>query len=94
MKTKDFELELKAIDPRLAIIENPNRIGLSNVKLDGRDICPVPSDEIKDEPDNNYRYEFPNGMSARHKSKVEVLAQVEQILDMVKTPEGAETFFG
>ena len=94
MKTKDFALELKAIDPRLAIIENPNRIGLSNVKLDGRDICPVPSDEIKDEPDNNYRYEFPNGMSARHKSKSEVLAQVEQILDMVKTPEGAETFFG
>ncbi len=94
MTTKDFEVELKAIDPRLAIIENPNRIGLSNVKLDGRDICPVPSDEIKDEPDNNYRYEFPNGMSARHKSKAEVLAQVEQILDMVKTPEGAETFFG
>lgn len=94
MKTQEFELELKKLDPRLSIIENPNRPGLSNVKLDGRDVCPVPSDIIKDEPDNGYRYEFPNGMSARHKSKSEVLAQVHQILEMVKTPEGVETFFG
>ena len=94
MKTQEFELELKKLDPRLSIIENPNRPGLSNVKLDGRDVCPVPSDIINDEPDNGYRYEFPNGMSARHKSKSEVLAQVHQILEMVKTPEGVETFFG
>jgi len=93
MTTSDFALELKKLDPRLEIVSNPNRPGLSNIKLDGKDICPVPSDEIKDEPDNSYRYEFPNGMSARHKSRSEALAQVEQVLEMIKTPEGHELFF-
>lgn len=93
MKTKLFEAELKKLDSRLEIVENPNRPGLSNIKLEGRDICPVPSEEIKEEPDNNYRYEFPNGMSGRHKSVGEAKAQVEQILEMITTPEGYAQFF-
>lgn len=93
MKTKDFETELQKLDARLAIVPNPNRSGLSNIKLDGRDVCPVPSDEIREEPDNNYRYTMPNGMQPRHKSRSEALAQVETILNLIKTTEGFSTFF-
>lgn len=93
MKTIDFEKELKAMNKDLEIVENPNRPGLSNIKLKGIDICPVPSDEIKDEPDPKYTYTFPNGMIARHKSRVEALGQVNQVLEAIKTPEGKRDFF-
>jgi len=93
MKINDFIKELKAIDERLDIVPNPRRLGLSNIKLDGRDICPVPSEEIREEADNNYRYIFENGMSARHNSRQEALAKVETILNFIKTPEGHDTFF-
>jgi len=94
MKTSEFALELKSLDERLEVVPNENRIGLSNIKLDGRDICPIPSQEIKDEPDNNYRYEFPNGMSARHNSRQEALDKTKKVLEFIKTPEGREIFFG
>lgn len=94
MKTAEFKEELKALDSRLDIVENPNRPGLSNIKIDGKDICPVPSENIYEEPDNNYRYEFPNGMSARHKSRSEALAQVMSTLELIKTEEGKSIFFG
>lgn len=93
MTSKDFEQELKALDPRIEVIPNPNRPGLSNIKILGRDICPIPTGEIYDEPNNDYRYEFPNGMSARHKSKSEALVQVQTILELIKTPEGHDSFF-
>jgi hypothetical protein len=93
MKTIDFEKELKALNPDLAIIPNPNNPGLSNIKLNGRDICPVPADEIKDEPDPFYNFTFSNGMMARHKSKNEALAQVNHVLNLVKTKEGRDLFF-
>ena len=91
MQTKEFEKQLKEIDPRLEIIPNPNRPGLSNIKLDGKDICPVPADEIKEETDPNYFYTFPNGMIGRHKSTKEALAQVHQVLQFIKE-EGEDAF--
>ena len=39
----DFENEIKAIDPRLSIVQNPNRQEIANIKLDGVDVCPIPS---------------------------------------------------
>lgn len=93
MKTIDFEKELKALDPRIAIVPNMNRPGLSNIKLGGRDVCAVPGDEILEESDNGYRYVFPNGVSAKHTSRVEALSRIQSILEMIKTPEGASTFF-
>jgi hypothetical protein len=95
MKTfPDFENELKAIDSRLTIIPNPNRKGLANIKLEGRDVCPIPSEEIFDEPDEGYRITFPNGWEARHKSRLEALARVNSILELIKTPDGSDQFFG
>lgn len=93
MKTIDFEKELKEINPGLAIIPNPNREGLSNIKLNGKDVCPVPADEIKEDPDPEYRYRFPNGMMARHNSRKEALAKVDAILKFVSTDEGKEIFY-
>lgn len=90
----DFAEELKAIDSRLTIVANPNRKGLANIKLEGRDVCPIPSGEIFDKPDAGYRITFPNGWTGAHKSKEEALARVHSILEMVKTPEGADEFFG
>lgn len=94
MTSKEFELELKALDERLTVTENPNRPGLSNVKLDGNDVCPIPTHDLRDKPDRNYVYLFPNGMEARHNSREDALAKVNAILKMIQTPEGRDAFFG
>jgi len=94
MKTLDFEKEIQKLDPRLKIVPNPNRAGLSNILLDGRDVCPVPSDEIREEPDHTYTYTFPNGMMGRHNSRKDALAKIQQVLDYIKSDEGREVFFG
>lgn len=94
MKTSDFAKELKELDPRLTVDPNPNRPGLSNIKVEGKDICPIPSDEIKEETDPHYFYTFPNGMMAAHNSRQEALVKVQKILDYIKTQEGREVFFG
>jgi len=95
MKTiPDFENELKAIDPGLSIVPNPNRPGLANIKLKGRDICPVPSEEILDKPDSGYKITLPNGWEAQHQSREGALARVHSVLELIKTPEGSDQFFG
>lgn len=93
MKTIDFAKELEAMHPDLSVVPNPNNPGLSNIKYNGKDVCPIPSDTIKDEPDPFYNYTFSNGMIARHKSKGEALAQVNHVLNLVKTEEGRDLFF-
>jgi hypothetical protein len=89
----DFENELKAIDPRLTIVLNPNRAGIANIKLSGVDVCPIPSDFIKEEPDPMYVITFPNGYIAKHKSRREALALVNTTLESIKTKEGGDIFF-
>lgn len=93
MKTNDFAEELKALDANLTVIPNPNNKGLSNVMYMGRDVCPIPSDEIRDEPDRNYVFTFENGMIARHTSREEALTKVKHILQLVQTEDGRELFF-
>jgi len=88
-----FEAELKAIDPRLTVVPNTNYPKLANIKLDGVDVCPIPSGEIKDEVDKGYTVEFANGIVSIHKTRPEALSRVDNILEMIKTPEGADNFF-
>src|SRR5690242_6425360 len=78
MTASELEQELKALDPGFSIIENPNRPGLSNILFEGRnyDLHVISTHLIPDEIDASYRYEFANGMSARHWSKPEILDQV------------------
>lgn len=90
----DFENELKAIDDRLSIIPNQNRKGIANIKLQGRDICPIPSEEIFDKPDVGYKITLPNGWEAQHQCREGALARVHSTLDLIKTKEGEDQFFG
>lgn len=90
----DFENELKAIDPRLSVVQNPNNPLFANIKLDGVDVCPIPPEEIRDEPDPSYTVIAPNGWKMKHKSRVEALGQVHDILDKIKNPEFHDIFFG
>lgn len=94
MRLEEFREELKLLDPRLTVDINPNRPQLANIKLDGMDICPIPSGEIKEEPDPNYTITLPNGWVAKHKSRSEALAIVKDTLEKIKTPEFADNFFG
>lgn len=95
MKTfPDFENELKAIDPRLTIVRNPNRPQIANIKLEGRDVCPIPAEEIFEVSDEGYKITLPNGWEARHKSRPEALDRVNATLEMIKDPESADAFFG
>lgn len=101
MKVNDFLKELKKLDERLEVVPNrnrgpneENRNGISNIKLNGQDICPIPSEDIFDEPDSNYGYIFPNGMKGRFKTRPEALSEVERVLKMVKSKDGSDAFMG
>ena len=89
----DFETELKALDPRLTIITNPNRPKLCNIQLDGTDICPIPNYEIFEDRNVGYAMEMPNGMLIPHRSKNEALIMVKNVIELIKTPDGADQFF-
>lgn len=90
----DFENELKAIDPRLSIITNPNRPKIANIQIDGTDVCPIPNYEIREHRDAGYAIEMPNGMLIPHRSKVEAIELVRHTLKIIETPEGSDQFFG
>jgi peptidase E len=89
----EFEMELKSIDPRLTVVINPNYPQLANIKIEGRDVCPIPSAEIKDELDRNYTIQFPNGFTRPHRTRIEALSIVRDTLKMIETPEGKDIFF-
>ena len=93
MLIKDFETELKELDPRLSIVQNPNRANIANIKLNGQDVCPIPANEIREERDPTYCIEMPNGMMIPHRSRQEALIAVKHILEYIKTPEGNDVFF-
>ena len=94
MRTDDFAVELMKLDPRISVVPNPNREKLSNIKLDGSDICPIPRYEIKENRDAGYCIELPNGAMIPHKSRTEALSMVHNILETIKTEDGADQFFG
>lgn len=89
----EFATELAGIDPRLTIIQNPNFKHMANIMLDGVNVCSIPSGEIKDESDPNYKIEFPNGFVSKHRSRTEALSIVHNTLGMIETPDGKEIFY-
>jgi hypothetical protein len=92
IKTEEFLKELKAIDPRIEVIQNPNYPKLMNVKILGQDVCPLPADEISETADQSHRMDFNNGMSVRHKSREEVISQVHATLRFIENPENLKEF--
>lgn len=83
MTSQEFEKVLKELDPRFSVVENENRIGLSNIFFTGLnyDLPVISTNDIREEIDQGYRYEFPNGMRARYWTQGEV---VERCKDFVK----------
>lgn len=93
LSIKDFEAELKLLDDRITIVPNPRRPGLANIKLGGVDICPIPDGYIQDVVTADYKYEFPNGMTAPHKTITQARVAVQGTLKLISTKEGEELFF-
>lgn len=86
MKATDFELKLKEIDSRFSVVPNPDRPGLSNIFFEGKnyDLPVISSEDIREEIDPAYQYEFPNGMRARYWSQDEVIGRIEDFLKKVE----------
>ena len=86
MTSTEFEQELKALDRRFSVVDNPNRPGLSNIFFEGKnyDLPAISTFDIRDEVDAAYIYEFPNGLRARFWSKPEIVARVEDFLKNMK----------
>lgn len=75
-----------AIDPRITVVPNPNYPALVNVKILGLDVTPMPSDVIYDEPNPHHTMHF-GEREARHKSRAEVLGQVQNTLRFIDASE-------
>lgn len=75
MTGNEFEVELKKLDPRFSVVPNDGRPGLANIFFMGLnyDLPAISSQDIRDEVDHSYRYEFPNGMRARFWTRQEIL---------------------
>lgn len=86
MTSQDFEQELQQIDSRFTVIPNPDRPGLSNIFFEGKnyDLPVISSNDIRDEADPAYQYEFPNGMRSRFWSKGEIVGRIEDFLKKVE----------
>jgi len=88
-RTSDFAEELMKLDPRISVIQNPNRPKLANIKIDGSDVCPIPAYEIREHRDAGYAMDM-----IPHRSRTEALELVKHTLEKIKNPEEADKFFG
>jgi len=86
MNAQDFEKILQKLDPRLTVVDNPNRPGLSNIFFEGKnyDLPVISTFDIRDDVDTTHVYEFPNGLRARFWSKAEILGRIEQFLKNIE----------
>lgn len=82
MTSQEFEEKIKKMDPRFSVLENPNRPGLSNIFFEGKnyDLPVISTFDIREEVDMQYRYEFPNGLTARFWTQGEVTGRLEDFL--------------
>jgi len=87
MTSKDLEVELQALDPRLTVVPNPDRVGLSNIFFEGRnyDLPVVSTNDIREEPDASHYFQFPTGLRARFWAHSEIVGRVEDFLKKIET---------
>lgn len=92
--TSQLEKELQEINPNVRIVENPNRPGLSNVMLNGQDICiGLPANTLMEEHSDVYVYKMPNGMYLPFKTYQEAKEISLRTLERLNEPEFAQDFF-
>ncbi len=94
MTGTEFEAKIqKEIDPRFSVRDNPNRPGLANIFFEGvnYDLPVISAIDIREEPDPNYRYEFPTS-SARLWAIPEVIGRLEVFLKQFSSGELADIY--
>lgn len=86
MTSIEFQEKLRELDPRFSVVENPNRVGLSNIFYSGMnyDLPVISTNEIREEVDQAYGYRFPNGMQSRYWTQSEVLDRCKDFLKAFK----------
>jgi hypothetical protein len=84
---KEFEVDIKALSNDFQVVDNVNRPGLTNILYQGRnfDLPVISTNCIKTEVDRDYRYEFPNGASARYWTQDEVINRLKDFLKNFET---------
>lgn len=94
MNAKDFEVKLKELDERFSVVDNPNRPGLSNIFFMGKnyDLPVISTNLIKEEVDQGYRYQFPNGMFARYWTQGEILGRCEDFIKAFKDGQYSDLY--
>lgn len=86
MTSQELQTELQVLDPRLTVVANPDRPGLSNIFFEGKnyDLPVISTNDIREEPDAAHTYQFPNGIRARFWSRPEVVARIEDFLTKIE----------
>lgn len=85
MNSLELEVKLQTLDPRLTVVPNPDRVGLSNIFFEGKnyDLPVISTNDIREEPDASHTYQFPNGTRARFWSRGEIVGRIEDFLKKV-----------
>lgn len=82
MTIQEFEQKIRAISPKFSIKPNPNRPGLNNIFFDGKNYdLPVVPDDVREEVDPRYTYEFPNGYAPRMWTQGEIEDRLKVFLE-------------
>ena len=93
IKTEDFQKKLQEINPNIMIIPNSNRPGVSNMMLNGIDICPwIPSFEIQDERSPDYVYNL-RDMPIPLKTTEEIKEILKLTLNKLEDKDYADVLF-
>lgn len=94
MDYKQLETNLKELDSAFTVVPNPNRPGLANIFYMGQnyDLPVVSMSRITEEVEQGNRYEFPNGHSARHHTRPEIMARIEDFLKQFKEGKFKEIY--
>lgn len=93
MTTQEFEQKIQAISPKFSIKPNLNRPGLNNIFFDGKNYdLPVVADDVREEVDTGYTYEFPNGYAPRMWTQGEIEEKLKTFLTQFTNGELKEDY--
>ena len=90
MTSKELELTLKETYQEVIIKPHPTLIGLSQVYLGREYVCACPTENVKEDYEAGYVYEFPNGMFVPHNSVEMIKAKVKGFVDFFNSEEGKQ----
>lgn len=91
MTSKELETKLrKEIHDDVRIYEHKSLAGLSNVFWREHEVCPCPTFDVREEYNQNYTFEFPNGMLGIHNGVDNITLKVQATIDFFTSEEGKQ----